>query len=480
MKLDKKMFFSLLCTVTINVGCNTTTTTKETAPSGAELELHERFNTQKQTFDINPKRDTILLSNRGSFISIPKDNFLDNQGDLVTENVEITFVEIQNIEEAAKFGLSTLTTNNELLETAGMYYLNASANNQALAYRKPIEVEVESEVLLPDLQLFEGNEFILWENEQPLAATMKNIPLDWVIHPRQQGVIDKIEEWGVVKPQLTQSPLYLFDCPSVSIYNILVKEEKKLKSTWMATADFKYRIELIKNSCDLECFSIYLEHINEPLWQADEAVAQYLEGNANAEAVNFRKLALLKKTRVENGGIGAGVRKQLLEMIRKEVRKGQSAAAFGYPVAFPFTRTGWINLDVFVSDYSNVAVTEELNIMATVKRENIPMGVDLQAYLLCLDWYSAIGMEEEELENKFSIGPLSALYKGTKILLVVTDAKGTYTGIEEFVIDSNNNINLNVTVTHTTPSQKALKEKYMKPPARLICTNENSTKKCCE
>jgi TonB family protein len=79
-----------------------------------------------QTFSINPKKDTTVVGAKGTFIQINKDIFKN----VSSENIEIKLIEAYDLPDMIFSRLSTETTTGELLETAGMVYLDAFAGNK--------------------------------------------------------------------------------------------------------------------------------------------------------------------------------------------------------------------------------------------------------------------------------------------------------------------------------------------------------------
>ncbi|MCI5056870.1 MAG: hypothetical protein MRY83_12220 [Flavobacteriales bacterium] len=133
----------------------------------------QKFNIQNQ--------DTLLYSKEGVVISIPENAFLDANGKVVEGPFDIEYKEALNPEDILKAGLSTKSGSN-LLETGGMFYLNATKNGQQLYFNpdQKIMADVPTKDAKEDMQLFEGvrqaDGSIDWQNPQPIINPLH--PLD--------------------------------------------------------------------------------------------------------------------------------------------------------------------------------------------------------------------------------------------------------------------------------------------------------------
>lgn len=61
-------------------------------------------------FEIDPTKDTLLLSQQGTLLEIPKDNFLDANGQLITTTIKIEWQDILSLEDAMVIGAATTMT----------------------------------------------------------------------------------------------------------------------------------------------------------------------------------------------------------------------------------------------------------------------------------------------------------------------------------------------------------------------------------
>jgi hypothetical protein len=150
------------------------------------LALREKLGYAKaeiQTFNINPEKDTVVVSKHGSLLFIPKNNFSDTKGNTVTKPLQVSFIELPDPKIAALNGMSTITDKGDLLETNGMYYIEVSiaGTEEKLTYKNPIRVEIQSSIALAELQAFDGvwkGDNLVWDAKaKSLAKDMTPISI---------------------------------------------------------------------------------------------------------------------------------------------------------------------------------------------------------------------------------------------------------------------------------------------------------------
>ncbi len=128
---------------------------------------------EAQVFIIN-NEDTLLHSKNGAIISIPKNAFLDENGNTVEGPFEIELKEALKPSDILKAGLQT-KSGNDLLETGGMFYINARKNGKQLKFnpQEPIVVDVPTNEFKKGMQAYTGfrtdSETIDWQNPKPIV-----------------------------------------------------------------------------------------------------------------------------------------------------------------------------------------------------------------------------------------------------------------------------------------------------------------------
>ena len=112
---------------------------------------------ESQVFKLNPLRDTIIETQNGIVFSIPAKAFLNKHGETPTETIDVEIKEAMTASDIMKAGLSTMS-NGKLLETGGMFYVNARVGNENLTIdkSKPLNANVPVNNNKKDMLLFKG------------------------------------------------------------------------------------------------------------------------------------------------------------------------------------------------------------------------------------------------------------------------------------------------------------------------------------
>jgi|GEM_PF-1473333 len=136
---------------------------------------------KSQIFQIDPKKDTIIETNSGIIFQIKANNFLNKFGEVPEETIDLEVKEAMTASDIIQAGLST-TSNGELLETGGMFYINARSGKEVLNIdqSKPLRVNVPS-VTDKQMSLFEGqrleNGDINWINPKPMKKQLATVDI---------------------------------------------------------------------------------------------------------------------------------------------------------------------------------------------------------------------------------------------------------------------------------------------------------------
>lgn len=132
-----------------------------------------------QFFTINPRRDTVIETQSGIVFQLGANLFLDKFGANPEEPVEIEVKEAMTPADVIKSGLST-SSNGQLLETGGMFYINARQGNDNLIIdqQKSISVAVPASSN-KEMMLFDGQRTadgtINWVQPRPLKRNLTTV-----------------------------------------------------------------------------------------------------------------------------------------------------------------------------------------------------------------------------------------------------------------------------------------------------------------
>lgn len=98
-------------------------------------------------YQISPTKDTVIYHKSGSVISIPKDAFLDEKGNVITTPVALKFRMFSNPLEIYLAGIPMTFSNDNgeemVFESAGMFEMNASNKGKAVNVNPENKIQVD-------------------------------------------------------------------------------------------------------------------------------------------------------------------------------------------------------------------------------------------------------------------------------------------------------------------------------------------------
>lgn len=189
-------YFAMNASSSVNEdGANITYELPATNETGGTEWADADRNLPTQLFEINPDKDTVIETMGGMVFAIPAGAFLN-----ATEPVTLEIREAVTPFDIIKAGLST-TSNGELLETGGMFYLNARSGETSLKINpdKPVYANVPTNEIRPNMQVFDGERTpeggINWVNPKPMEKQL--IPVDiFSLNFYPDGFLGKVAELG--------------------------------------------------------------------------------------------------------------------------------------------------------------------------------------------------------------------------------------------------------------------------------------------
>ncbi|MDW7690593.1 hypothetical protein R9C00_22460 [Flammeovirgaceae bacterium SG7u.111] len=141
---------------------------------------------EAQSFSIDSNADTVLELTSGTKITIPSGAFTNSSGTTINGEVAVSFNEFISISDMILEGLSTVDTEGRLLESGGMFNLNATdkkGNELAIDEAKSLQIELVTDAKPKPFKLYKskiGNRWKL-QNEGRLYL----IPLVFFISPNK-------------------------------------------------------------------------------------------------------------------------------------------------------------------------------------------------------------------------------------------------------------------------------------------------------
>lgn len=154
---------------------------------------------EPQNFELNADQDTVVETADGIVIAIPANSFLDANGQPAKGKIQLEVKEALNAADIMKAGLNT-KSGDKLLETGGMFYINARQDGASLKIdsKNPLYAEIPTDEVKPGMQLFEGKRLadgsIDWVNPKPIVKDL--IPVDILsLNFYPPNYLDSLKNW---------------------------------------------------------------------------------------------------------------------------------------------------------------------------------------------------------------------------------------------------------------------------------------------
>ena len=296
------------------------------------------FELENQLFEIDTRKDTVVVTKHGTVFAIPANAFESN-----SQSILFSIQEAITPAEIIRAGLSTMA-DDKLLETGGMFNIQAYDAGKAVNITKEIIAETPTTIDSKNMKLFDGivlnDSSINWTNPQPVEQylnTYEVTSLDFY-PPRYFEGLQK-RSLDVTNKTFTDSLYYsLEETFENDITNQLIETDEvigeiyypsdtikikadfvqnankttrfyhevkpsqiraiwnsKFNETLVATKEFEERIKVMHTACNGEVIlNFYLENLGQELYKLDEKAADMDEGKTGI----FRKFAAEKKGRV--------------------------------------------------------------------------------------------------------------------------------------------------------------------------------------
>lgn len=265
----KNLFYSVLLIALLLTACTTTEPRKSMA---VFTDVFNPDSLPAQTFVIDAGRDTVLKGAQGTILRIEKNTFR-NINNPVTGPVTIELKEVFNPADMVMGNLTT-TADGKFLQTGGMLYVGAKADNQELYLTegKSIGVETPTDSVMPGMAIYEGwpvvqlrhgdepgdkndtSTTLNWENPVPVEPVEMNEP----VAVFSSGSSTKICTYeftvdGVDNPKIPEVDKYFndlcnYDIPleinkdtivKVGKYNVTIHKWNEVMETSDNTKSFK-------------------------------------------------------------------------------------------------------------------------------------------------------------------------------------------------------------------------------------------------
>lgn len=278
--------------------------------------VFEQLRPKSQHFTIKVNSNNSITGANGTAIFIPKNSFIDANGNSVAGDVDIEIIEVLSLADMVKANLQTVS-NNKLLESNGMIYIDAKSNGQplGLAADKKIHIELPKMSANPtagsNMQIFSGSFDRLgntnWQLNDSIKKKLIPFPLD---------VFDYSRQTSFPYIRIANNDGYSVDMSTylmTSTTDSTTFKQPQLKNSFIATREFEERFEHINaidwavgthNSYNLTTTptgtivkdsavaKIYLNNLDKELWYCDSLAYDYIKnwkqtGNKQLDFNNY-------------------------------------------------------------------------------------------------------------------------------------------------------------------------------------------------
>ncbi|MES2430758.1 MAG: hypothetical protein V4556_07450 [Bacteroidota bacterium] len=369
--------------------------------------LFDSLSPIRQTFLLKGDRDTLIVGQHGTTLTILKNTFVNSEGQTAI-TVTLSLIEANTIADIIKSNLQT-TSGENILQTGGMFFIDAKENNMSLgiAEGKSIYVEMKSNRKDPQMKIFEGK----FDNKAKIDwAITGNLESDLIPIPLSLLNFHKCDfECGFSKRQ-TDSLL-----------------NPKYENTFIATREFEDRCCAMSvatcdwfNGLSKQLLDIYLSNLEKPLYHSDSLIVDYLAKSYKdkidsskkfefddigwttymfqfftqlknqhlTNTINFNKLGITETTSLENlvskGYSETEAEKYIaLFKIRNQIikeRKTEKQTSLLASYSFKLNKLGWVNVDRFIEDKNTDISTFLVNVKSKDTLDFISISLVIPNY----------------------------------------------------------------------------------------------------
>ena len=331
---------------------------------------------ESQYFDISTDKDTIIEGERGTILQIPKNSFIDENGNPVKGKVSIELAEPESLEDYLLSGINT-QVNGKPFISQGSFFLKATHNGKNLRIDKenPIYVEkIKESEERGEVQILHGekdaNGLINWEEQKKaekylIAVALseldflpegfreevkKGMPfrshkiatdslIDSLYYSlyHQSSMLSPLSPEGdevafdttmftadtaVSESSILEQLTDLGDC-GIDPASIKVIRSKRFEGSLIATREFEKRLRVIFQSCENELLELYVNNLDNNLWEIDSLAAEKL-GSEHELYSKFKGFSNEKLTRVKENESSKELSKfykKKLETIKNQLNK---------------------------------------------------------------------------------------------------------------------------------------------------------------
>ena len=221
-------------------------------PTAASGPLFDVIRPNIQTFEIIAYKDNVIVGQNGTLVFVPKNSFIDANGDPVKGKINVEMIEILSLEDMVKANLQAIA-NGSVIQSDGMLYLDAKSEGKQLALANDKKLRVDLPCLDQEnatANVFTGNfdarENINWVMNHSLETKLIPLPLELFNYEHElshnyQRIAGNVG-YTTYLSDYAGNPMEV-----ESVMDVSTLKQKKFENTFIATREFEKRFSIIES-----------------------------------------------------------------------------------------------------------------------------------------------------------------------------------------------------------------------------------------
>jgi hypothetical protein len=338
------------------------------------------------TFTINPSKRNIVQGKNNGILIVPKDCFVDEEGNVIEEDVEVQLTEAYSIEDMLDYDLETISSEG-LLVSDGMINLEAktvSGKKVKITEEKTIVFQKASSLVDTNQYQFFSQPGELWANPKPASPYLTYCPIEE--HTSFVFIEDEEKTRDFNKIVFSNSKegeasWRLVDSLSFSNFIASYKQLQDISDTILSNSyasSFEYgqRFILIPpyDELSISVHFFYLKNMDKPLWLVDSMIAEEYKSilpSYKDDSYNYQRIERIvnlatnfKRQYKTTLSPDKFTDKDLEELKRFYQKKRVNEFIQTYRV----NKLGWHNIDYFYDQSELIPTTLSIDCNKDVKR----------------------------------------------------------------------------------------------------------------
>ena len=218
----------------------------------------------KEVFYIDPEKYEVITLENGSIFSLEDFSFEDQHGNIADKEIRLSITSYLSTSSVLLGGMGTVTIDNQVLQTDGMFYIEAFQNGEKLRLRKDKRILIGTKGITgvrdPNMQVFYGqvafeDQIVVWSDEHTMESKMILFPSE-ILYGEKKN-----------------------DSVNFSFSDVVRRNLPEDKDSYAYTREFRERLEgFFLNPF---VYEHYFSNFDKPLYQVDSLFIEKLTGLYN-------------------------------------------------------------------------------------------------------------------------------------------------------------------------------------------------------